>query len=147
MQVINGTSYHDNTPQEVIAWLETSRATKQRIRIFYGAEGKNWNDEYATIGHVGRSTGIVKFPLLIHNAHSMGGGAILDDCIVRIDTRDSRGTVRTVYTAPNYRADNFLYSDVGNVYNETRNELYARCKSGDAARRLAGFMNGTRWAK
>ena len=32
--VVNGTSYHENTPKEVIKILERARNSKERVRIF-----------------------------------------------------------------------------------------------------------------
>jgi len=147
MKIVNGTSYHDETKPDVIKWLETSRERKQRIRIWYGKNGQCWNDEYDTIGYVGRSTGNQKIPLLIHNSRSMGGGAILDDCIVRIDTKGSDGKIHTIYKDESIKFDTFVTTDIGTVYNQTKNEIYGRCKNGDSGKRLADFMNGKRWNK
>jgi len=146
-KVVNGTSYNENTPDKVISWLETSRERKQRIRIFYGKDGKCWNEENDTIGVVGRSTGTNKIPLLIKSKRSYSSGALLDDCIVRIDTKDSSGAIKTVYKDDYIKFDHFVSTDLGNVYNETQDKLYAHCKCGDSGKRLAKFMNGERWAK
>ena len=145
----NGTTYNDATPLDVIKWLETSRERRQRLRLFYGdtVTGICWNDEFDTIGHVGRSTGSVKIPLLIKNNRSFGGAGILDHCIIRIDTKDSQDKIKTVYIQKNAHFDHFVSTDIGTVYNETRDTLYARCKNGDSGKRLADFMNGKRWAK
>lgn len=146
-KIINGTSYSPDTPDAVIQWLETSRERRQRIRIFYGKDGKCWNNEFDNIGHVSRSMGPCKIPILIQNARSLGGSAILDDCIVRIDTKDDKGRICTVYKDDSIRFDHFVSTDVGTVYNETRDELYARCNNAEAGKRLAAFMNGERWSK
>lgn len=147
--VHNGTTYNDATPFDVVKWLETSRERKQRIRLFYGNRktGICWNDEFDTIGHVGRSTGTSKIPLLIKNSRSFGGGAILDHCIIRIDTKDSSNKIRTVYLQNNAHFDNFVSTDIGTVYNVTKDEIYARCKNADFGKRLADFVNGKRWSK
>jgi hypothetical protein len=148
--IVNGTAYHVDTPKEVVKALENARIGEYRIRIFYGDKknGRGWNDEQNSIGTVGRSNGKYKIPLLIHSKRSSGGGAILDNCIIRIDACHLTDRVRyTVYKADNCRQDNFISTDIGNVYNETRDELYARCKNADAGKRLADFMNGKRWAK
>jgi len=147
MKVINGTSYHDETDENVIKWLETSRERKQRIRLWYGENGRCWNDEYDTIGHVGRSTGNQKIPLLIHNSRSLGGGGILDHRIVRIDTKDSKGRIVTVYDNHTTKYDYFIATDIGTVYNETKDKIYTRCKNRESGERLARFMNGERWSK
>jgi hypothetical protein len=147
MKTINSTSYHDETPESVIKWLETSRERKQRIRIFYGDSSRCWNDEFNTIGYIGRSTGTEKIPLLIKNSRSYGGGAILDHCIIRIDTKGSNDKIKTVYLKEGIKFDTFVSTDIGTVYNETKDELYARCKNGNSGKRLADFMNGKRWSK
>lgn len=86
MKIVNGTSYHDETPKAVIECLEAARVSGSRIRVFYGDQvtGRCWMDEYDTIGRVGRSTGTKKIPLLIKTKRSFGGCAILDHCIVKI---------------------------------------------------------------
>jgi len=103
-KVINGTSYDENTPDEVVKWLETSRERKQRIRLFYGdiETGRDWKEENDIIGHIGQSTGNIKIPLLIKSSRSYGGGAILDNCIVKITTKGSDNKIHTVYQHKNY---------------------------------------------
>lgn len=163
MKEVNGTSYHDGTPDQVISWLETSRSRKQRIRIFYGdtVTGKAWEDENDVIGHVGRSTGREKVPLLIHSMASHGGCAILDDCIIRIDTKGSDGTIRTVYSHPTFnngtwevRAEEYEHHDEARrekgtykaaVYHDGK--LYARAITMDKATALKLYMEGFRWRK
>jgi hypothetical protein len=87
-KVVNGTSYHDETPDEVVRVLENARANRTRIVLDYGdvKTGESWGEVYDIAGYIGRSTGSIKVPLLIHNARSMGGGAILDHCIISIKT-------------------------------------------------------------
>lgn len=144
--VVNGTSYDINTSSEVIALLEKYRINKNRIRIFYGKDGKCWNEENNTIGTIGRSTGANKIPLLIHNSRSLGGDSMLCDCIVRIDIKEGK-KIRTVYKNSSISFDHFVSTDLGNVYNETKDKLYARCKNGDSGKKLAAYMNGERWSK
>lgn len=146
-RIVNGTVYHEDTNPKVINWLETSRERRQRIRIFYGKDGKPWNEEYNTIGHVSRSVGPAKVPILIYNARSRGGVQLFDDCIYRIDTKNRQGRIYTVYRDHSVREHRFVSTDTGSVYDETEGRLYARCASGDAGRRLAAFMNGDRWSK
>lgn len=141
------TAYHIDTPIPVIEILEKARQNRTRIRIWYGKDGQCWNDEFDTIGTVGRSTGQYKIPLLIKNSRSIGGAAILDDCIIRVDVNYGRGNIVTVYTDDSIKFDKFISTDLGNVYNETTDKLYARCKNGDSGKRLADFMNGKRWSK
>lgn len=88
-QVISGTTYKKATPKEVIALLEDSRINRKRLLITYGnsVTGEPWGD--VVRGHVGRSTGDWKIPILIKTKRSLGGEAILDDCIVKI--QESKG--------------------------------------------------------
>jgi len=152
-KVKNGTFFHEDTPDKVIDWLETSKERKQRIRIFYGKDNKCWNEEFDVIGHVDRSTGTTKIPLLIKSARSYGGGAIMDDRIVRIDTKCSNGNIVTVYIDNTIQFDHFStqasaipdYATM--VYNDTKKEVYGHCKSEIQGKHLADFMNGKRWTK
>jgi hypothetical protein len=109
-KIINGTAYHINTPDRVVNILEQSLNSKrgQRIRIFYGDEktGRDWLEEHDTIGFIGRSTGSIKIPLLIKTSNSYGGGALLDDNIVKI-TIDKT----TVYQHPNYHTGSIEIKD------------------------------------
>ena len=98
-KVVNGTSYKENTPDAVINILETARQNGTRVRLFFGNKesGLDWMESYDVIGTIGRSCGNIKIPLLIKKSNSMGGPAILDDCIVKI-TIDKK----VVYQHPNY---------------------------------------------
>ena len=92
-KIINGTSYHIETPIEVVKVLEYARANDIRIILNYGntKTGKSWNEEHDIKGYVGRATGYVgrstgsnKIPLLIYSKRSFGGGSILSHCILSI---------------------------------------------------------------
>jgi hypothetical protein len=98
---INGTSYHNETPDEVIRVLESARQNRTRLHISLGdtASGRDWLEEFESHGYVGRSMGPVKVPLLVANTRSLGGGSILAHCIVRI--RESAGG-RVLYQHPDY---------------------------------------------
>ena len=98
---INGTSYRNETPDEVIRVLESARQNRTRLHISLGdtASGRDWLEEFETHGYVGRSIGPVKVPLLVANTRSLGGGSILAHCIVRI--RTSAGG-RVLWQHPDY---------------------------------------------
>jgi hypothetical protein len=102
----NGTFYHAEITPVMVGILESIKVNNIRARFHWGdvKTGKDWGDIYDVAGTIGRSTGPVKIPLLIHNARSMGGGALLDNCIVKITT--TRGlktnTARVIYQHPNY---------------------------------------------
>ena len=99
--VVNGTSYHEKTPEAVIRVMENARQHRMRLHISLGdtETGRDWLEEFESNGYVGRSLGPVNVPLLIANRASTGGGAILDHCIVRI--RESAGG-RVLYQHSEY---------------------------------------------
>ena len=98
---VNGTSFDERTPDEVIRVLESTRQNRTRLHISLGdtASGRDWLEEFETHGYVGRSMGPVKVPLLVANTRSLGGGSILAHCIVRI--RTSAGG-RVLWQHPDY---------------------------------------------
>jgi hypothetical protein len=100
--VVDGTTYKGSAPRRVIEILEANRINRgPRLRIWYGdaKTGAAWGDTEA--GHVGRSTGSIKIPLVISKRTSMGGGGILDACIVRIEhASKARGGV--LYQHPRF---------------------------------------------
>lgn len=100
-QVVNGTFYDSRTPVEVIQVLEKARLNRTRLHISLGdvASGRDWLEEFECFGFVSRSTGSIKVPLILPLSRSIGGGAILDHCIVRI--RHSSGG-RVLYQHPEY---------------------------------------------
>lgn len=98
-RIVNGTAYHKETSDKVVDILEKARKYGWRIRIFLGdtATGCDWMETNDTIGYISRSTGDTKVPLLIKNARSTGGTAVLDHCIVKI-TKDKQ----VLYQHPSY---------------------------------------------
>lgn len=90
-KVVNDTSYHLDTADDLIAVLERCRADRTRVRIAYGdvATGTQWGSDALDVGRIGRSTGSNKIPLLVHNTRSMGGCGILTQFILQV--RESRG--------------------------------------------------------
>jgi len=101
---INGTSYHKDTNNEVVNVLESARLNNNRIILDYGdvTTGKSWNEENDIRGTIGRSNGTYKVPLLIKTTRSYGGGAILDNCILKITDAKSR---RILYKHSLYHSD------------------------------------------
>jgi hypothetical protein len=99
-KVANGTHYHLDTPDELVAILENARLNGTRLRLHYGdtATGQDWGDIHDVLGTLGRSCGPVKAPILLANSRSSGGGAILDHCIVKLSAKRD-----TLYQLPNYR--------------------------------------------
>lgn len=144
-KVVNGTSYDVRTDDEVIRILEDARYNCKRIRIFYGdiTTGKCWNEEFDVIGIVGRSMGPIRIPILCRTKRSSGGGAILDNCIVKI-TIDKY----TVYQHENFHIGNIEmkpYSIDGHdtsVYIDNVN--VANFESKEKAERWVSFIKGER---
>lgn len=107
-RIVNGTAYHKQTPQKIVDILENARNKDLRVRLFYGCTntGIDWKEELDIIGYIGRSTGRIKIPLLIKNSRSLGGGAILDHCIVKITIHK-----QIVYQHPKYQLGNLTVKD------------------------------------
>ena len=72
--------------QKVTEILERCRRHGTRVRLYYGdvETGRDWGEFNDVAGRIGRSMGPVKILILLHNASSIGGSGILDQCIVRI---------------------------------------------------------------
>ena len=140
-KVINGTTFHDETPIAVCNILNDTISSRRlkRIRIFFGDKetGKDWNEFYDNIGYVGRSTGLIKIPLMIHNTRSTGGGAILDHCIVKI-TVDKK----TVYQHPKYHCPIVIKGC--SVIDTEDNKVIANCKDAEMAKRYFDYLKGAR---
>ena len=108
-----GTSYHEDTIDAVIEVLERVRLDKTRIHIRYGETqganaGRDWMESCDTTGRVSRSWGPTKVPILLYNRRSLGGAAILANCIVRI--QESKGG-RVLFQHPNYHAEETQFGD------------------------------------
>lgn len=142
-KVVNGVEFDAKTPERVVSTLLNYMGTGQRIRVFYGdtKTGRDWCEEYDTMGYVSRSTGQVKIPLLINNRKSWGGGGILDDCIVRItvDRRD-------VYRHPKYHIGKITFKP--SPYPEfpygvwINGKNHANFKTAEKAQKWAKFISG-----
>jgi hypothetical protein len=98
---VNGTFYDSETPMEVVRILEESRRNKLRLRLHYGdtETGRDWMDAWGVTGHISRSMGPIKIPIMVSSSRAMGGGGILDHCIVRIRTAAGN---RELYRHPKY---------------------------------------------
>lgn len=82
-----GTHYHPATPDRLCGVLDALIVNQTRVAIQYGDPntGVAWGDR-PEVGRVSRSLGPVKVPILVHNRRSLGGGAILTNCIISIAT-------------------------------------------------------------
>jgi hypothetical protein len=139
----NGIFFHAQTDESICYALSKAKERGQRLRLWYGdiETGKAWHEEYDTMGYIGRSTGAIKIPLLLNNAASIGGGAILDHCIIAI-TAAKGGAV--LYKHPKFNQGEW---DIIGAQVLCDGETYAHCKDERQARRLADFMSGRRNSK
>lgn len=98
-------AYNLGTSPELIEILERHRKQKTRLRFHWGdpETGEDWGEIFDVSGHIGLSRGHqARFPLLIHNKRSMGGGAISTDRIVKITYSKGKAPI---YTHPKYHLD------------------------------------------
>lgn len=102
-KVLNGTFYHIKTDDAIISILEGLRQSQIRCRFHWGdtKTGLDWGDDLDVMGRIGRSTGDIKIPLLIHNSRSLGGTGILTHCIVKI-THANKKEGGVIYQHPDY---------------------------------------------
>ncbi len=100
-KIVNDTAYHAETSWQIVAILEIARKNSIRLKICFGdtETGKDWQESFHTTGYIGRSTGTIKIPLLVHNSRSLGGPPLLDHCIVKI--QESKGG-KVLYQHPHY---------------------------------------------
>lgn len=144
----SGTYYSEKTSDEVIRVLESIRGTSQRVKIYVGdrVTGKDWMEESDKTGKIGRSSGPIKIPILLSTVDSTGGGAILDDCIVKIVTSPSASS-RVLYKHPNYHQGEMIIAEEGLPgnpdYTHTMRidgEVYSRHTSLRSAQRLVAKL-------
>jgi hypothetical protein len=142
--MFNGSKFTNIRVRET---LEDACKRGYRIRIFFGKDGKVWNEEYYVTGTIGRPTGVSHVALLINNRRAMGGEAILTDCIIGIYKTD--GTRLFWDDAYKMPVCNVVAGDLPEYpHNVTINgELYSRHKTEKQARRLADFMSAKRFNK
>ena len=127
----------------------------RRVRIWYGdtKTGRSWNEEYEVTGTIGRSNGKIAIPLLLKNSRSCYGGALLDDCIIRIDDIKEK---RTIYKADNFHVEDMkvyaIFGDVNYKYQAAKLsedsgewEVQASFKTEQQAHNYVAFMRGERY--
>lgn len=150
------TTFNDRTPQEVRSELEHARLRDMRVRLWYGDTdtGKAWPEEHDVIGYIGRSSGRIRVPIILHNRFSASGPAIIDHRIVRIDEIATRNTV---YQHPTFSSGferRWIVEDeparlhgLSIVVKNDDMEEIARFRQFRSAQRFVAFMNGERYAK
>jgi hypothetical protein len=131
------------------AWaaLEAARKSGGRVRVWYGSEtGRSFEEEWDTIGRVGRSTG--GHLILLKTSRSTGGVGLMPDIIVKV--------VRTADGATMYRHPSF-YQPTYSILPCNTNGLkfrvvgdsitVARFRTRESAERWVDFMLGRRNTK
>jgi len=143
-KVIEGMAFHTETPELVCGILRGLLHTGHRVKIYFGdtETGRDWHEEHDTIGTIGQSTGTYKIPLLLHNTRSIGGGAILDHCIVKIR---SMATGRVLYQNSKYIAPKveIVPSDMAPAYQYNTlidGEIHGRHRSLKSAQMCAAKL-------
>ena len=145
-----GLFFTEGTAPQVINAIKHAHAHGLRVRVFYGdtVTGAAWPEEFDIVGKIGKSTGVQKIPLLINNARSMGGGALLDHCIVGVALTNGGGWL---YKHPSFKTGEFLQvPPVSPGYAEAvahNGTLHAQFKKPGQAARYCQFMRGERFAK
>lgn len=146
----NGLYFIEGTAEGVKRVLSNAYQLKTRIRIHLGdvKNGRVWLEEYDVIGRIGRSTGKIKVPLMLARSNSHGGGAILTDCILAIQSVES---FRWLYKAENFQLPELSIETPANMpegytYSVIRDgkETQANFKSRLKAQNYIDFMRGKR---
>ena len=139
-KVVEGVSFSEETNESVIKILLDAIKNRYRIRIFFGDDesGSDWCETYDTIGTIGLSYGPAKVPLLVHSVRSMGGDAILTDCIVKI-TRNKK----VIYQHPKYNCDIIFDGDYI-VDSNDKDKTYFFSTDEHKRNRFFEFLKGTR---
>ena len=150
---IDGLFYDIRTPVAVCKILSRSnelyraRLNSPRLRLWYGdtETGRCWMEENNITGYIGRSTGLIKIPLLIPNSRSIGGGVILDHCIIRITAQNPHvNRIDCLYSHPNFHIPTITIESASVLFD---GEIYANFKTAKQAYRYAAFMAGERMGR
>lgn len=98
---IRGLFFHTETSDELCNIIADLHENRKRVKFYWGDQqtGKCWFETFDITGRVGISTGRIKIPLLIRTSRSLGGGAILDDCIVKLMETETK---KVLYQHPLY---------------------------------------------
>lgn len=127
--------------RQVLSELIENRRT---VRVFLGdaATGRSWMEWHDVVGHIERSTGFMKVPLLVAMGED-GGGALLTDCIVKIN--DAK-TGNTLYRHPKFSLPEMKIApskDEDHLEGVTSDgTLHAQFKKPGQAARWIAFMKG-----
>lgn len=135
----------DGTDPRVVDVLRNAKASKVRVRLFYGDRntGEDGCEVHDIMGYVGKSTGKLPCLILIPNSRSSGGTAILTTAILKI-TIDKR----TVYQVSNYRTPELTIAKSSNKFSVIRKKLdgsivtIANFETNEAALKFKNFLEG-----
>lgn len=146
---VNRTWFEPGTADAVQLILEKYRRNRGLVRLFLGdaSTGRDWMEESDVVGYVGRSTGVMKIPLLMLPGESCGLG-ILTACVLRImDVMGNKEIWRSpVYQVPNLSIEPELdpaMTKQGYAYSVFRDdELQARFRTYNEATDHVLFSDG-----
>lgn len=146
----------DNVSEELMNIILRAYKYKFRIRVFYGDihTGRSWNEGYDVKGTVGRTTGVIKVPILLSRKDSNYGGILLLSSVIRIDDIEDK---RTLWKLPNFHVEKMRVSssDSSNlpwkveklVMHTNRCQTQAYFKTETQAQKWIDFMEGKRYSK
>ena len=137
--------YDPDTLPQVKRILENARASKARIRVFYGdpETGRDWLQEWDTLGRVSSTMGPIRSPILVCNSRSTGGGIILSACIVKITIDKVVQYIHPKYHLPEFTVEPSDLEDY--AYNVLADgKIHARFKKREQAENWIKFMRGER---
>ena len=136
-------AYSEKTPEQLVNCLEQARKNRSRIKIYLGDSetGRDWMEEMDKFGRIGLSKGKdARYPILLNNSRSFGGGLLMDDCIVKLKVGG-----KTVYIHPKYHQPKceIVPSDLPEYsHNVLMNgEIYSRHKSEKSAKMLISKLS------
>ncbi|MCD9026805.1 hypothetical protein LDO26_01060 [Luteimonas sp. BDR2-5] len=105
------TYFDPGTVPKVRKILEAYRRSRNTLRLVLGNSntGTAWLEEHDVVGTIGRSTGWLKVPLLIHPGEHGGSAILTANILCIIDWRSGD----TVYRHPAYLIPNLLIQPTG----------------------------------
>ena len=85
----HGTYFDPGTDPRLARVLETCRRDGRKVRLVLGdtGTGASWLDEFDVVGTVGRSTGLLKVPLLVEPGEAAGTAILCAHVLAMMDWR------------------------------------------------------------
>lgn len=86
-----GVQFSEGTPTELCDLLLNLKQNRKRVVFDFGdiKTNKSWEDRYDIAGRIGQSTGEKPVLILLNKVNSIGGGAILTNCVLSV--KESKG--------------------------------------------------------